>query len=182
MSMPRFMALAYGFEALYRVTAHLIGIPVLQRSRPRGRGIVKTQYKMLDGRKTGLCTEEVLNRLVICYPSNWKELGKRILRLAIKARNSIAHGAVVAFDNTTANGLGNILAKASQTLATAGLHHMVSERAYYRWQNEHGGANGFDHEAWLFAEQEILNWVAAIANVPRLVNDEPLSPFRQNGR
>src|SRR5207245_575848 len=49
-SLPRFMALGFSFEALYRTTVQMLGFEVLQRSRPRAKKALKTQYRMLDKR------------------------------------------------------------------------------------------------------------------------------------
>jgi hypothetical protein len=155
-SLPRFMTLAFIFEALYRITVHLLGVEILQRSRPAGGGCLKTHYKMLDSRLTGICSAGVLDRIVSHLPCASQQTAKHLLGLAIKARNSVAHGAVVSFDDYTADGLGNILAKAVQTLVTAGLHHLISERAYYRWKCMLGKEETSALSDWLEAEKETI--------------------------
>ena len=49
-SIPRFMAMGLVFEALYRLTAHLKGYSVLQKSIRRADASLKFQYRMLDSR------------------------------------------------------------------------------------------------------------------------------------
>jgi len=161
-SLPRFMALAFGFEALYRLTVHLLGVEVLQRSRPRCREVLKTQYKMLDARNTGIATDGVLDRIIAHVPVAGQDTARKVLRLAIKARNAVAHGAVTTFDDRTSDGLGHIVVKAGQTLVTAGLHHLIRERAYFRWVSERNKQDGFDRDDWFTAERATHEWLDVV--------------------
>ncbi len=148
---PRFMAMGLVFEALYRLTAHLKGYSVLQKSIRRADASLKFQYRMLDSRPLGICTEEVLESLIAHVPEPHRAEAKYVLGLAVKARNAIAHGAVTEFDQHTCLGMGHIIIKAVQTLVTAGQHHMVREVAYYRWLNEGNGKTGEiygSHPSW----------------------------------
>ncbi len=161
-SLPRFMALGFSFEALFRTTVQLLGGDVLQRSRPRARKVLKTQYRMLDKRPMSIANNAVLARLVRHVPPKDQHTAVEILELAIKARNSLAHGAVTVYDDRTSDGLGHILVKAGQTLITAGLHHLISERAFYKYKNDRKEQDGFTLTDWLSAEKEIHEWICAI--------------------
>lgn len=57
-SLVQFLSLGFIFEATYRLTAHLMGIDILQIDRKNA----KFQYKMLD--ENGLCAQPVLDRLL----------------------------------------------------------------------------------------------------------------------
>ena len=162
-SLPRFMALGFSFEAIYRSTVHLLGLEILQRSRPRARKVLKTQYRMLEQRPSSIANPAVLARLVRHIPERDRATATQVLQLAIKAHNALAHGAMTAYDSFTSEGLGHIFVKASQTLVTAALHHLVSERAYYRYLNRKVG-DGSAVEDWLLAEVEITRWIRALGS------------------
>jgi hypothetical protein len=164
-SLPRFMALGFTFEAIYRVTAHLLGESVVQVNRMKGRPVVKSQYRMLDGRPSGLANRRVLSRLVEHVEREHQETAIRVLQLAIKARNALAHGAVPELGGEDADGWGHLLVKAVQTLITRGLEHLVSECAYYRWKNVRKESHGFDVEDWGIAEQETYRRVFRVSRV-----------------
>ncbi|MGC3971609.1 MAG: hypothetical protein QM775_30975 [Pirellulales bacterium] len=164
-SLPRFMALGFTFEAIYRLTAHLLGESVVQASRMRGRPFLKTQYRMLDGRAQGLAHDRVLDRLVDHVGQAERGTAKYILQLAIKARNAMAHGAVPIVAGQDADGWGHIFVKAVQTLVTCGLDHLVDECAYYRWKNVRREANGFDMVDWQVAQREMYRRVFRVARI-----------------
>ena len=163
-SIPRFMALGFTFEALYRLTVHLKGYSVLQKEHRNADDFLKFQYRMLDKRPTSICNEQVTESLVEHLKPAVRENAKRILRLAVDARNAIAHGAVVAFDPRTAYAMGHIIVKAAQTLVTAGLHHMTAETAFMSWKAERKEEHGHDVVDWFSSQKAVLQRMKFAAN------------------
>jgi hypothetical protein len=132
------------FEALYRLTIHLMYSDItgttggtVQRSHSKDGSISHFQYRMLDTRLDGLLSPRYLVRLVEHVPAADRVSAKRIILSAVKLRNALAHGALVASDQHTLDGIGHILAKASQTLVMAGLHHFMQEAAFFIFENKH---------------------------------------------
>lgn len=164
-SLPRFMALGLTFESLYRLTVHLLGESILQISFPRARPCLKTQYKMLDARPTGICTPQILDRLVDHIDVEQRAFARRTLQLAIKARNSFAHGAIVDFSTDTASGIGHIFVKATQNLVMAGLHHFTRERAYFHWENFRKRCHGYHLQDWSEAQVQTFRMISAAARL-----------------
>ena len=111
-SIPRFMALGLTFEALYRSTVHLKGFSVLQKEHRNADDFLKFQYRMLDKRPTSICSDRVTDSLVEHLMPEVRDNAKKILRLAVDARNAIAHGAVVDFNLKTAYAMGHIIVSA----------------------------------------------------------------------
>jgi len=164
-SIPAFMGVAFVFEALYRLTVHLLGKPVLQVSRARSDGSLKAQYKMLDARSTGICTPAILAALVDHVESPVdQQTASRVLLLAIKARNAFAHGAISLQNQETADGIGHLFVKAAQILVTRAMHHMVRERAYYTWVEQRHFEHGHDVEDWDAARDETLRMISRVAH------------------
>lgn len=147
--------LALTFETLYRATAQLLNQPVLQVSRKAG--VLRVQYRMLDERPGSLYEEPFVLRLLGHLADCDRPLARRVLDLAIKARNALAHGACVDFDDERWKGEGHIFVKAIQLLMEAGLEHMTREAAYYRWEQHR--AIGPDDRGplsdWIDGEDEI---------------------------
>ena len=60
----RFMGQGLVFEAVYRLTVHLCGAAKTLQSAPKGADAYHFQYRMLDDRENGICTEQVLDSLL----------------------------------------------------------------------------------------------------------------------
>jgi hypothetical protein len=149
-------ALGLVFEAVYRLTVHLLGEKVLQETTSGDS--LRFQYLMLDDE--GLCSEAILAHLVSYLDPPEQDMAKKVLRLAIEGRNNLAHGAILHFDEPTALGLGHLFLKAVQALAGAGEHHMTREAAWYRWNSQRGRL-GDEYtlrlEDWFIGEEAVLN-------------------------
>lgn len=164
-SLARYMALGLVFEAIYRITVHLLGHSVLQLSRPNATNQLKFQYRMLDERSFGLCTDDVLNHIVEPVDPVDRPTAKDTLRLAMKARNAFSHGAITTLDRRTADGVGHLIVKSVQTLVAGGLQHMVREAAYYEWENAHSLQDGFHEKNWYKGERDVMNMIRRTAEV-----------------
>ena len=125
--------LILAFEGIYRLTVHLLGIPILQCS-VQGDGSFRTQYRMLDTRPTGLFSRSTLDRILSHLDAPARSIAERVLFLALKARNAASHGAIPPFTEVRWSGEGHILVKAVQVLEGAGLDHLTREAAYYLWR------------------------------------------------
>lgn len=163
------MVMGFTFEALYRLTIHLMCSNItglqggtLQRSHTGGRSISHFQYRMLDARANGILSARNLDRLVEHVPATDRGTAQMIIQLAVKLRNALAHGALMAADQRTLDAIGNILAKATQTLVTAGLYHFTSEAAYYLFRNEHPRDFTRQDDDWDRASKVIFSRIAAI--------------------
>ncbi len=163
------MVMGFTFEALYRLTIHLMYSDVtgtvggtVQRSHKTNGTISHFQYRMLDKRQHGLLSAHYLARLVEHVPTAQRALAEEVIHLAAKLRNALSHGALVVADQHTLDGVGHILAKASQTLVTAGLHHFTQEAAYFIFENEHPKDFARQEEDWDRASETIHRRLAAI--------------------
>lgn len=92
----------------------------------------------------------------------------RILRLAVKARNALAHGAVVRFDEPTSDGIKRLLAEAIQLLVEAGRHHMILEAAWYNWKDIHGFQDGHHLDDWQTGESAIRGIISDLGRIPQV--------------
>ena len=128
----RFVGQGIIFEAVYRLTIHLCGIKATLQSAPKGNDTYHFQYRVLDDRKEGICSERVLHALVDIIPAHERATAIRTLQLAFKARNVLAHGAVIRFTHDVVSAFGRLFIKSIQCLMAAGLTHMTREAAYYR--------------------------------------------------
>jgi hypothetical protein len=147
----RFMVMVLIFEALYRIVAHLHGFDVLQRDDVNKR----YQYLMLD--EHGLCAPHVIARLLEILPERDRPTAERILFLAVKARNALAHGAVRTFTVDMLDGAGHLVAKSMHLLVAGTLHHMIREAAYYYYLSGRGGNAGDMASDWRWAQAQILD-------------------------
>ncbi len=154
----RLMAAVLVFEALYRTTVHLHGIPVLQVSGAR-----HIQYQMLDRRQ--LCSPVILDSLVESLPTADRVVAKQVYELTVKARNAFAHGAVPRLNGDTVDCVGHLLVKSVQALVGAGIHGMTKVAAYYRWKNVRNSNHGFAFENWLAGEDQIFNTIKRFADL-----------------
>jgi hypothetical protein len=150
------MVLGFTFEALYRLTVHLMGFSVLQKEHRNNDNFLHFQYRMLDKRSTSICSERVTDSLVGHLKPEARDNAKKSLQYAVRARNAIAHGAVAVFDQRTAYAMGHIIVKATQTLITAGLHHMTAETAFMDWKSIRYEEHGHDVSDWFNAQRAVL--------------------------
>jgi hypothetical protein len=137
------------FEALFRLTVHLIGAEVLQRM-PRGTVEWKFQYRMLEFQEGNLCPPDVLSHLLSVLLPEERDAGETSLRLAIKVRNAMSHGAIDHHSQDTNRGAGHIMIKAMQLLMEVIKRHSTSEAAYFRSM----ATPGNELRDWLSAENE----------------------------
>jgi hypothetical protein len=163
-SVTQFLLLIYTFEPIFRMTAHLLGCPVLQRPEvgtSAAAGAFKIQYRMLEERDKGLCTSEVFDRVFEEIDAARRPLAKDVVMTAVHLRNAIAHGAILTLSGDEADGLGHIVVKAGQALVSAGHHHMVREAAFFHYKDRRC-QDGF----------AINDWLAAEADISRLFEDD----------
>jgi hypothetical protein len=94
--MPRSLVMmcAFGFifENLFRSVVQNLGYKILQVSYPTGK--MHMQYRMLDSRPNGICTDDIIRRIVDHVPVDTRDNADRVVRLAIDSRNALAHGAL----------------------------------------------------------------------------------------
>ena len=138
------------FEALFRLTVHLIGAEVLQR-KPRGAVEWKFQYKMLDFQEGNLCSPDVLSHLLLVLLPEERDAGETSIRLAIKVRNAMSHGAIDHHTEDINRGGGHIMIKAIQLLIELIKRHSIREAAYFHSMAKPGD----ELQDWLSAEEEI---------------------------
>lgn len=149
------LVMGFAFEALHRLTLHLLRADAidtqegtLQKSHNHDGSVSHFQYRMLDTRPAGLYSPAALDLLVAHVPPADRDAARRVFLLAMKARNALAHGALTQTDQYTLDALGNLFAKATQTLVTAGLDHLTREAAYFMYENEHPGVHGRELDDW----------------------------------
>ncbi|MCU1224618.1 MAG: hypothetical protein JWQ42_2711 [Edaphobacter sp.] len=141
------------FEAIYRLTLHLIGFSAIQRSDV-GQNLRMFQYRMLDSTEGGLCSPAALEALVECLQPQERPIAERTIALAVKVRNALAHGAIVDYDEHNHLAAGHIVIKATQLLMEVSRRHWVREAAYFRSL----GSTGSPVENWLSAEEDVYEW------------------------
>ena len=146
----QFMAAVLIFESLYRATAQLHGIRVLQVSGDR-----HIQYRMLDERQ--LCAPDVMDALTRSIPNGERPVAQKVYNLSVKARNAFAHGAVTRLTTEDLDCLGHLVVKSVQGLVGAGMHEMTKVAAYYRWQKTGRRIHDRDLENWLAGEDEVYS-------------------------
>ena len=146
----RFMAVILIFETLYRATAQLHGIRVLQISGDR-----HIQYRMMDDLQ--LCAPEIMDVLTRCIPTGSRPLARGVLELAVKARNAFAHGAITRMTKEDFDCVGNLVVKSIQALVSAGTYQMTGVAAYYHWQKTGSRLHDRNLENWLAGEDEIYS-------------------------
>lgn len=164
------MVMGFVYEAMHRLTVHLMGANItglrggtVQKSHQAAGNISRFQYRMLDTRQDGLFSVGIRDRILDHLPVTDRPKARHVFELAMKARNALAHGALIQTDQHTLDSLGHIFAKATQTLITAGLHHLTREGAYYTYRNEHPDVHGRDAEDWERARHEIFARIARVA-------------------
>lgn len=168
------MVMGYSYEAIHRLTVHLINSDVcglsggtVQKSHEQNQTVSHFQYRMLDTRFEGLFSAKTLAVLLDHVPACDRDTARQAFELAMKARNALAHGALIRGDQQTLDGMGHLFAKAIQTLVTAGLHHLVQKAAYFIYRNEHPTIDGMEEGDWLRAEKEVCSRIARIARQDR---------------
>lgn len=118
-------------------------------------------------RAFGIVSPAILDLLVEHVAPSDRGTACEVFLLATKARNALAHGALTQADEQTLDGIGHVFAKATQTLVTAGLHHMVKEAAYFIYLNDHPDVHGQHDADWQKASKAIFDRIAAIARQSR---------------
>jgi hypothetical protein len=160
-----FMALNMVLEALFRVSVRIHGGSILNRSvSATPEELVAFRYKMLDQHE--LCATGTLDRFVESVDPLEREVAKTVLTLAVKVRDSVAHGAIVTLGMDHGIAMGHLVVKAIQCLVEAGEHEMIKTAAYYRWKDrpqQDALAN------WLDGEKDVLNQIQAIIRLRRTV-------------
>ncbi len=153
------MFLGLTFEGLYRLTVHLLGFSVLQESNKNG--MYRAKYRMLTGLPGGIFNDNITNRLVAHLSPGERETAKKVLCLAINARDALAHGAI--HDHTIERrfGEGHLFIKSIQLLQQSAVQHLISEAAYFNWLHRHRVDNkkGSDLSDWIKAEDQITNLI-----------------------
>lgn len=154
-------ALGLIFEAVYRLTVHLLGEKILQETE--SGATFRFQYFMLDDEN--LCRPDLLARLCgyLDAPAE-RDMAVATLKMAVQGRNSLAHGAVVRLDDPTFLGMTHLFLKAIQMLVGAGEFHMTQQAAWYRWNSRRervGIADGYHLEDWFTEEEAILDRIDA---------------------
>lgn len=161
--LARFCGFALSFEAAYRLTVHLLGFEVLQKSRRKGpSGSVEQlnlQTRMLDSR--GIQSKAVTDAIVSHMPVEKREEAIRCLSIAVQARNAFAHGAILSLPAATKDALGNAFFKSLQTLVDCGLNHFTKEAAYYNWINRGQSEPGSAVDDWLQAKRQVQEFLDA---------------------
>jgi len=157
-SVLAFMAWGLVFEGVYRLVAHLHGFSVLQRSCFGSEGRC-FQYRMLDRREGGLCADPVIAELVSYISPADHEYARRTLKLAVKVRDALAHGAMLKHDEMDHLAAGHVMIKALQLLMGSALHKMSKVSAYYHWKTFRKGADGYELPDWLHGEKQVFDLV-----------------------
>jgi hypothetical protein len=142
------------FEALYRLTLHVLGFEVLQRS-PVGENVRMFQYQMLDSGTAGLCSPRIIEALVDCLKFEDRATARRTMALAVKVRNALSHGAIVAHHEHAHLAAGHLVIKATQLLMEVTRRHMTREAAYFRFLQRSAMSPGDPVEDWIKAEDDI---------------------------
>lgn len=123
-SMPGFFFLALLFEAFLRLTLHYGGNEILQKgiSNRCGATHYRVQYKMMD--ENGLITTANIAWLTRHLEPQERVFAERVLRLAVKCRDSVAHGAIFDYTEEVRRIYGHLLVKGMQLVIEGGLHHL----------------------------------------------------------
>lgn len=122
--LPGFFFLELLFEPFLRLTLHLGEQTVLQAamSSAGGANHFRIQYRMMDPR--GLLSQSNINWLTAHLEENERPTAERVLTLAAKARDAVAHGAVFQFTDDIHSVYGHLIIKAIQLVVEAGVRHV----------------------------------------------------------
>lgn len=166
-TIPLLHALAIIFESTYRLTCHLLGLEIVDKPELKHPdGAVCIQYYMLDS--DGLCKATYYDRLVNHCGTHERPNARRVLECAVRARNSLSHGAIVSFDEYTARSTARAMMQAIRVVVAAGIDHLVSVGAWYRWQDLRRFNHGFDQIDWTESERAIRHWIAIKGQPPKV--------------
>jgi hypothetical protein len=152
------------FEALYRQTAALLGFEVLQKT-PKGTDSY-FQHRMLSTASGGLCDGPIQKELLEHLDTGERDLAWQVVMAAVQARNTLAHGAILDFDDSYHKGVGHLFIKSQQLLMSAGLFHMNREAAFFRYRRLHPTEDRRAVEDWLVTEPQVLAYVAQMGALP----------------
>jgi hypothetical protein len=161
-SLLSFLVWGVVFEGIFRTTLHTMGFDVIQRS-PINHVERMFQYRILDERQGGLCRPETISALVRDLNPQARPLAARTINLAVKTRNALSHGALVAHDDFGHIGAGHLFIKAIQLLMFATVQHMTRIGAYYRSLRRPTSAFADPTDDWLAAEDQIYDTIAKLA-------------------
>lgn len=153
--------LAMVFEGLFRTTARLLGVPVIEVAVGTP-GAHNFRYAMLDQRATGLLTGTVISALLEHIDPIERGLAFDVLCAAVNARDAFSHGAVVNLSERQQVAYGHIFLKSLQLLCCAAFHHMTREAAFYYYTGPGLKVDGFDLSNWLIAKRQVEDMVFAI--------------------
>ena len=134
------------FEGLLRSTMQLIGIPTLDVT-PHAKGAFVHTRMMDDG---GLLSPAAVDSVLAPLSPSDRATALATLHTIVKFRNKLAHGNFVGIAAATKQLIGKTVFKLCLLMASAGLRHMIGERAYFRSTNRAGSSV----EHWLHAESE----------------------------
>ena len=119
--------LALLFEPLLRLTLHLGGHSVLQKSLSNSGGThYRVQYRMLDD--VGLLTQANVDLLIAHLDPADKPQAEKTLQLAVKCRDAFAHGAVWEYTDQLRVVYGHTILKAVQLVVEAGYRVLDATR------------------------------------------------------
>jgi hypothetical protein len=123
-TMPGFYFLALLFEPFLRLTLHFGGNEILQKgiSNRGGAAHYRVQYRMLD--ENGFISPGNITWLTNHLEPHEKVFAERVLRLAVKCRDAVAHGAVYLYTEEIRRIYGHLLIKGMQLVIEAGLNHL----------------------------------------------------------
>jgi hypothetical protein len=156
------MYLGLTFEGIFRLTIHLLNFSILQSSAKNG--LHRNRFRMLTAQTGGLLSNASLSRLMQDLAPEERPTAEKILNLAIKARNALAHGAILPQTERRWKGEGHIIIKAIQLLEHVGLKHLAREAAYFRFLKRPQSSSD-DHSA-----QAVSDWVGAEADIANMLN------------
>jgi hypothetical protein len=123
-TLPGFYFLMLLWEPCLRLTLHLAGRTVLQRQLTGIGGVrhYRVQYRMMDD--VGLLSADNISWLTRGLTATEKPVAERVLSLAVKCRNAVAHGAVFEYTEELRRVYGHLVIKAIQLVIDAGLQEL----------------------------------------------------------
>lgn len=153
------------FEAVFRVTCMVLGLPVLNVAVSCNR--MKVQYFMLD--REGLMSQQHFRRILVDLPSAMCSDAAETLRIAVKCRNAFAHGALAVASPARVDSILAVLWGATDVMIHAARQHMVREAAYFNWQKRASQMSvGTPEDDWTAATQQVCEEIRVEAKKRRL--------------
>lgn len=155
-SLVMMCAFGFVFENLFRSIVQILGFKTMQISYSAMQTQMHLQYRMLDSSPKGICTDEIIRRIVDHVPVETRNNAERVLRLAVDSRNALAHGAIHDLSEDYYEAMGKIFFKGIQASIECCLHSMIKDAAYFHWKKHRDGKHGYDREDWLIGWREVL--------------------------